>query len=98
MNRADAPRLCVRRELEVHSGIIDRTDNVRFPLVDRPLHRLLDAEKIENLLEHLSNAHHCKVVDPEAVVSIAADLGLRPTPQDLRANLIRIENTRFLAS
>ena len=98
MDRADAPRLCVRGKFEIHSGIIDRTDNIRLPLADRPLHRLLDAEKIENLLEHLSNAHHCKVVDPEAVVSIAADLGLRPTPQDLRANLIRIENTRFLAS
>ena len=96
MNRTAAPSLRVSGKFEIHPGIIHRTDNIRLPLADRPLHRLLDAEKIENLLEHLSNAHHGQIVDPEAVVSIAADLGLRPTPQDLRANLIRIENTRFL--
>ena len=83
MHRADAACLGISRELQVHAGIIDRADDIGFPLVDRPLHRALHPQEEENVPQDLLDADHGQVLRPEPVIAVPAHLVSDKPPADL---------------
>ena len=98
MDGPNAPRLRVRRKLQVHPRIVNRADDIRTPLVNRPFHRPFDTQEIENLLEDLTDAHDAEVRSLEAIVAVAADFRAWTRLQEFRTDAVRIEDARLLAS
>ena len=96
VHRPDPPPLRIRRKLQVHPRIIDRADHIGLPLVNRPLHRPLHPEEVEDPPQDLSKPHHREIAGPEAVVPVAADLHRGPLLAKCLRNPLGVHHARFL--